>query len=219
MPSAQSSPSYYRARYYDPQAGRFISEDSIGFHAGINFYRYVDNDPVDLIDPTGSVPCLNINDFVSALNHNASPNLHSTGWCGRYIWLALKAGGLGQVGSHAGKDYGPPLLNNGFSSVSQTGYQPQPGDIAVIQPYPGGNPAGHAEAWNGNQWVSDFKQPYPPSWPGGIYPDRYYRNFKASYAIYRPTPCPTSPTSPPSEPSLIQGIMNWIGQTFGRVVE
>ena len=29
---------YYRARYYDPAAGRFISEDPIGFFGGLNKY-------------------------------------------------------------------------------------------------------------------------------------------------------------------------------------
>jgi RHS repeat-associated protein len=31
---------YYRARYYDPKIGRFISEDPIRFSGGINFYAY-----------------------------------------------------------------------------------------------------------------------------------------------------------------------------------
>jgi RHS repeat-associated protein len=31
---------YYRARYYDPIIGRFISEDPNGFGAGVNFYAY-----------------------------------------------------------------------------------------------------------------------------------------------------------------------------------
>jgi RHS repeat-associated protein len=45
---------YYRARYYDPLVGRFISVDSIGFQAGdTNLYRYVFNSPTRGIDPTG----------------------------------------------------------------------------------------------------------------------------------------------------------------------
>ena len=45
---------YYRARYYDPTLGRFISSDPIEFLAGdFNFYRYVGNDPVNWIDPSG----------------------------------------------------------------------------------------------------------------------------------------------------------------------
>lgn len=44
---------YYRARYYDPTAGRFLSEDPIGFWAGGNFYRYVGNHSTDLVDPSG----------------------------------------------------------------------------------------------------------------------------------------------------------------------
>ena len=45
--------SHYRARYYDPSAGRFFNEDPLGFRAGINFHRYVSNDPVDYVDPFG----------------------------------------------------------------------------------------------------------------------------------------------------------------------
>jgi RHS repeat-associated protein len=45
---------YYRARYYDPTIGRFLSEDPIGFWSGdYNFYRYVQNDPVNFVDPYG----------------------------------------------------------------------------------------------------------------------------------------------------------------------
>ena len=44
---------YYRARHYDPQYGRFIQPDPIGFKGGINFYAYVQNDPVNRIDPEG----------------------------------------------------------------------------------------------------------------------------------------------------------------------
>jgi RHS repeat-associated protein len=45
---------YYRARYYDPQTGRFVKEDPIQFGSGdYNFYGYVGNDPNSFTDPTG----------------------------------------------------------------------------------------------------------------------------------------------------------------------
>jgi len=45
---------YYRARWYDAQQGRFISEDPIGFDNGeTNFYAYVENDPIGFNDPMG----------------------------------------------------------------------------------------------------------------------------------------------------------------------
>src|SRR5258708_9453606 len=43
----------YRARYYDPAIGRFISEDPFRFMAGPNFYQYALNSPVNLGDPSG----------------------------------------------------------------------------------------------------------------------------------------------------------------------
>lgn len=44
----------YRARYYDPATGRFLSEDPLGFWGDdVNFYRYVGNSPISWIDPAG----------------------------------------------------------------------------------------------------------------------------------------------------------------------
>src|SRR5205814_10178160 len=48
---------YYRARFYDPQLGRFISEDPAGLVAGINAYAYVGNDPIQWVDPSGLCRC------------------------------------------------------------------------------------------------------------------------------------------------------------------
>jgi len=56
MPFASASESYYRARYYDPQAGRFLSEDPMRFAAGPDFYEYVNNRAVNSVDPGGLEP-------------------------------------------------------------------------------------------------------------------------------------------------------------------
>jgi RHS repeat-associated protein len=46
---------FYRARYYDPETRRFLSEDPIGFSSGdVNLYRYVENAPILRTDPTGT---------------------------------------------------------------------------------------------------------------------------------------------------------------------
>jgi RHS repeat-associated protein len=45
---------YYRSRYYSPTDGRFISEDPLSSAAGdLNLFRYVRNQPVNLLDPLG----------------------------------------------------------------------------------------------------------------------------------------------------------------------
>lgn len=44
---------YYRARWYDAQVGRFITEDPIGFQGGDNFYAYAQNNPLRWRDPLG----------------------------------------------------------------------------------------------------------------------------------------------------------------------
>ena len=53
---------YLRARYYDPDNGRFISRDSFeGFQddpLSLHKYTYVHNNPVNLIDPSGNASAI-----------------------------------------------------------------------------------------------------------------------------------------------------------------
>jgi len=44
---------YYRARFYDPAIGRFITQDPIGHLGGLNLYAYVGNDSINWVDPWG----------------------------------------------------------------------------------------------------------------------------------------------------------------------
>jgi RHS repeat-associated protein len=44
----------YRARYYNPTTGRFLSEDPIGFEgSGTNLYAYASENPLRFTDPSG----------------------------------------------------------------------------------------------------------------------------------------------------------------------
>ena len=43
---------YNRFRYFDPDIGRFISQDPIGLHGGNNLYQYAPN-PSGWVDPLG----------------------------------------------------------------------------------------------------------------------------------------------------------------------
>jgi RHS repeat-associated protein len=46
---------FYRARYYSPLLGRFISQDPLGFAGGDgNLYAYVFGDPINFFDPSGT---------------------------------------------------------------------------------------------------------------------------------------------------------------------
>ena len=47
--------SYYGARWYDPETGRFITQDPA--KQGLNYYVYANDNPLRYIDPTGLCDC------------------------------------------------------------------------------------------------------------------------------------------------------------------
>lgn len=113
----------------------------------------------------------------AALSHLRSHACaHSVGLCAEYVREAIQAGGLviGRVPS--AKDYGPSLLHAGFIGVTDS--TPQAGDVAIIAPIDG-HPHGHMCMYDGNGWVSDFRQLH------GVYPGAAYRSVRPPVSYYR----------------------------------
>jgi hypothetical protein len=109
------SASYYRARYYDPSAGRFLSEDPSwgGEDEKPNFYVYASNEPVDRFDPSG----------LSDLYYSSKANI-----------LILEDGNGNFVAAYAvGNNVAPGSLNDDGVTLTQPyapdnfgGYNPHP---------------------------------------------------------------------------------------------
>ena len=105
---------YYRARYYDPALGRFLSADPIGF-AGqdTNFYRYVENNPLNRTDPSGLKGLSGILDIPDYLDPNAGASIGAiTGTVGGTI---LCGPGCGIAGGIIGSQVGGFITPNSGS--------------------------------------------------------------------------------------------------------
>lgn len=101
----------------------------------------------------------------------------SIGRCARYVANALQAAGYKfnrQPSAYMYHTNGV-LSGMGFECIGRTNPQPQPGDVCVINRFKG-HPHGHICMFNGQQWISDFRQrtpvPYKAGAPGGLW---YYR--------------------------------------------
>jgi RHS repeat-associated protein len=124
---------YMRARYYDPEVGRFISKDPIGFLGGdVNFYACVQNNPINWVDPLGLLTCT-----YSITTHS----LHCINIAGQPFYTPEAASGLGTCKNNLAcvskEDRGP--IPPGRYIIHPPGYSPnRPGDL-YLRPAPGTN--------------------------------------------------------------------------------
>jgi RHS repeat-associated protein len=91
---------YYRARYYDTSAGRFLSEDPLRYEQGMNFYTYVHGNPTTFADPTG---LFGWGDFFKALGHYCDGS--GTPWTASFSsinWGSLQSDEIAKVRSMVG---------------------------------------------------------------------------------------------------------------------
>lgn len=88
-----------------------------------------------------------------------SARAKSIGKCAMYVRKALQAAGYEFTPLKSAYMYNNGTLANiGFVKVNQANYQPQVGDVVVFN-RSAKNPHGHIQIFDGNRWVSDFKQP------------------------------------------------------------
>ena len=76
---------FYRARYYDPNIGRFISQDPLELNGnGTNFDAYAGNDPIDNADPSGCgfVDCVRALADLLRATYNLQKDLSGIAKCG-----------------------------------------------------------------------------------------------------------------------------------------
>ncbi|MGQ4479328.1 RHS repeat-associated core domain-containing protein [Streptomyces sp. SAS_276] len=101
---------YYRDRYYDPQTGRFISQDPSGFTGGTNLYQYALSSPTTYTDPTGNNPMIAAC-VISGLMD------------GGLDWLTQRLSGRkvnwGQVGTSAATGCLAGMLGEGFGALAE----------------------------------------------------------------------------------------------------
>ncbi len=126
-------------------------------------------------------PKIDMDKFADTLNENALPK--SKEECAAYVRRALEKAGADTRGRPGqAKNWGPTLERNGFVILDKNGYTPQKGDIVVIQPYkPYPDDHGHIAAYDGKQWISDYKQ--RDFWGGDG-----YRTKRPPYEFYRQLP-------------------------------
>ncbi len=106
---------------------------------------------------------------VATLDGSAAPSVaaraasraalgRSVGRCALYVRKALQSAGYKFTPLPSAYQYAHgTLAGAGFTKISNNNYVPQVGDVVVFN-RTSKNPHGHIQIYDGNQWISDFRQ-------------------------------------------------------------
>jgi uncharacterized protein RhaS with RHS repeats len=156
-------------RAYDPGIGRFLAEDPIRLDGGVNFFTYVDGNPINLIDPFGLEEGSPANLARRALidriarSYNGShawdfnvrkDNFPAGSWkCNKFVCDVTSEAGAPVIFTPRGgggrcplaREIASPTVRIPNWRVLALGEAPQPGDVAAF-PLQGGGAAysGHS---------------------------------------------------------------------------
>lgn len=110
---------YFGRRYYEPQTGRWITPDPLGFEDGLNQYAYVHNNPLAYVDPDGQFAFLLLPLAISMVADYVLPS--AVVMLQEYTGCAMAAGLLsGLVQGYNGGALGSVnLVNDPWGSVAE----------------------------------------------------------------------------------------------------
>ncbi len=126
---AETGLHYNRFRYYDPDAGRFISQDPIGLAGGINLYQYAPN-PLVFYDPLGLS-----GKRIGSENHPFSSSRAARREAMRQAGIPTSQQPVSQSRNSSGREYRYEVPKNGGGTVPAT-VQEQTMDVSHLdQPH------------------------------------------------------------------------------------
>ena len=134
------------------------------------------------------IPDRNSAPAIAAANASRVALSRSSGYCARYVRKALQSAGYEVTPNASAYQYASlgTLAQAGFTKISND-MQPQVGDVVVYN-RTSNRPHGHIQIFDGNDWVSDFRQnsisPYSGNYSYTTWRDSQYVDDASDRGIY-----------------------------------